>query len=369
MKVEDGRLARPDTAELNPVVVSVMLAVALIMGACTQGPGDLPSGNPSPFQVGVVAEAPVVGQCLAGDECHGFTVTCPYVQVAAKGTLDIRRPLGNPRGVIVLFSGGGGNQFWQFGAQSDVQFSASSGSPGRSPQEAARLAADFLAGLRSDGFVTVMVRWQRGWLASASSEAVGPARLACRPASVIRWIRSRVYDPLGLVPDGSSCGFCLTGNSAGSSAIAYSLAFYGTASLVDAAVLTGGPPHTALARGCLRDPGYAYLGRAPNVIDASYGFTNGNGPCAKADPAWRKVWERDSVELGGTDYDYASTRILLLLGADDSSGVADHQLTYAARLRSAGSPQVEQVTVPGMTHAITASEDGLGLMKDWFLAS
>jgi hypothetical protein len=213
----------------------------------------------------------------------------------------------------------------------------------------------------------VLLKWPKGWLASSPGERAGPVVLACRPATVIDWLHRTLYRPLNRPTGGAGCGFCLSGNSAGSSAIAYAMAFYGLDRFVDGMVLTGGPPHTAIAEGCMRDDGLAYPGETPHVIDASYGFQSA-GPCERADPSWRPTWKADSLDLAGRDYLYPSTRILLMVGAEDDSGAAEHQARYLEVLRRAKDPAVEQETIPGMTHAVTASSEGLARMREWFVS-
>jgi dienelactone hydrolase len=345
---------------------AVLLAFTLLATGC-QPSGGRTGPVPSPLPLGTVSPGPANGPCLPGDECRGFEVTCPGIALPAKGAIDVGRPIGTPRGVLVFFSGGGGSKLWALSAEEDTQFVGGSRSGGPTDQEAARLATAFLSNLRAAGFVTVMVRWQLGWPLAAPGEAVGPARLACRAASVIQWVHETLYRPIGIHRTSLVCGFCLTGNSAGGSAIAYALAFYPTAPFIDAVVLSGGPPHAAIAEGCLGATGFAYPGNAPNLIDASYGFASGTGPCTRHDTDWRDRWARDSIDSGGGNYEYPATRILLLLGAEDTSGVGAHQERYLERLREAGDPHVDRVTVPAMTHAVTASAEGLRLIGNSFL--
>ena len=173
---------------------------------------------------------------------------------------------------------------------------------------------------------------------------------------------------MGLNPPPLQCGFCLTGNSGGASQIAYSLAFYGLGDVVDAVVETGGPPHAALDKACLDEPGYGYSTGLDGVLDISYGFYKPQrGPCVLHDPTWAATWKRDGADTGGSTYSYPNTRVLLVLGELDETQVEPHQMAYLAKLQEAGSPHVEQVTIPNMTHAITASQDGLGRITSWFL--
>jgi hypothetical protein len=272
--------------------------------------------------------------------------------------------------MVVFFSGGGGRKLWFDEAKNDL---AMSGQPASQTinQTAAKIATDFLHALQLKGLETVQVSWQVAWLESAPGERAGPARLACRSASVIQWIHDTLYKQLGAHPSsGIACGFCLTGNSGGASEIAYALAFYGLSDMVQAAVLTGGPPHAYFDRACLDQPGWGYTPGLDSNFDASYGFPPGrHGPCATHDQSWAPIWPRDDIIDGGSTFTYPHTRILLILGAQDPTQVGPHQLAYFDRLRNANNPDVRQITVPNMGHAITASSQGLGYIKSELLKS
>jgi len=236
-------------------------------------------------------------------------------------------------------------------------------------RQAAQQAASFLHGLQDQGYMIVMVSWRPAWLLAAEGEQVGPAVLACRPASLLTWIHDTMYDKLGVQPSGLACGFCVTGNSAGSSAIAYVLGFYGLDKIISGAVLTGGPPHAAFWKACLHVPGYEFEPGALGLLDVSYGFAPKEGPCYGGDQSWKPTWERDGADATEANHNYPDTRVLLLFGTGDTSGVGRHQLDYFHVLQQAGSPHVEQRNVQGMTHAITASSDGLRLIQGWFESS
>jgi hypothetical protein len=361
------------TPSTNPTTPSTTSAPSTSSPTPTAASFDSP--GPGVYQLGTVTETAASNpdtsttdraDCLAGDTCRHVTVNCSAAKVNQTGVgfLSIGQPQGTPKGVIMLFSGGGGSKLWSQEAKNDLAFSGQSNDKSID-QQAAKMASDFLAGLQQQGFMTIQVRWQNAWLASPPGDQAGPARLACRPASLIEHVYTTYYQPMGVHPTGGQCGFCLTGNSGGASAIGYSLAFYGLGPITDAAVLTGGPPHAALDKACLNVPGFTYITGLLKVIDASYGYNNQRGPCANNDPSWADVWRRDGVDTGGNEYSYPDTRILLLLGGLDDTAVGPHQLAYYDKLKKAGN-DVKQVTIPDMTHAITASDKGLSEIENWF---
>lgn len=290
-------------------------------------------------------------QCPAGWECIGFSVTCPNVEREQLGWFWIGSAKASPRGLVAFFSGAGGNDPWTQGSA---------------------IAEAKLEKLRTQGFEVVQVRWRgKGWLTASAGERVGPARLACKPATAAAWLHDNRFAPMGVNAGPGRCGFCLTGNSGGASQIAYALSHYGLAGRVDALIPSSGPPHAALTKGCLRDPehqAYWFPGAAA-VIDASYGFTNGTGPCVNHDGSWTATWDRDSVEIGGSSYRHLATRVHFLIPeTQDDVVAAAHGSDYASQLKAAGSPWVREQVVDGMGHDIYLSGPGLDALEAAILA-
>jgi hypothetical protein len=285
--------------------------------------------------------------CASAPGCQSFSVRCPGVREHARGALSILRPSGRARGVVLLFSGGHGTEWWAKGI----------------------VAPEFLSGLTQLGFVTVQVAWQDSWLGAADGEEAGPARLACRPATVIAWAHAKLYRPLRIRRPASGlarCGFCVTGNSAGASEVSYALTHYGLDRVLDAVIPTGGPPHADMAKGCIRsteNQQFWYPGWAARIMDASYGFRRGSGPCAAGDIAFSNRWREDSIATGGLDYVYPRTRVVFLFGGSDNSGAVPEGRTYAARLRADGSPSVTVRVVRGCSHQFARSSAGLAVLR------
>jgi hypothetical protein len=384
-----GRMSAPFLAR-RTAAAAALLSLALLAGACTSSgkPGDggrshspdgsgsgSSGGTPPPtsgstFPLGQVQAGGDGAGCLPGDKCKAFTVTCPGIGQDAKGILDIGDPSGQPRGLLVFLSGGGGDKLWSQEAKQDLRYSGGGGGGKPIDEQAAKQGSDLLQGLRQRGFMTIQVVWKVAWLGAPKGQAVGPAKLGCRPATLLKWLHDNYFDRMGVDPAPLQCGFCVTGNSGGASQIAYSLAFYGLGDIIDAAVETGGPPHAALAKACLNQPGYEYTPGLDSVLDASYGiYRPERGPCQMHDQSWKATWTRDGADTGGSAYAYPNTRVLLILGGQDDTAVGPHQMDYLARLQRAGSPHLDQVTIPAMTHAITADLEGLNRIRDWFLAS
>jgi hypothetical protein len=204
--------------------------------------------------------------------------------------------------------------------------------------------------LRAVGLTVVQVRWHQSWLASAPGESIGSAYLACRPATIAKWVHDTKFAPLtSPATTMGACGFCLVGASGGASGISYSLSHYGLDPYVDGLFPTGGPPHAALAKGCMRTPGeesYWYDGASVKAIDSSYGYTQ-SGPCLVNDASFESRWVADSIDITGTDFAYPTTRVRPLLGSLDP--LIAHTRDYTAALASAGTVAPIE-TVPGAGH-------------------
>lgn len=191
-------------------------------------------------------------------------------------------PTGTARGGVV-FTSGSGRETWPI-ARGDRQ--------------------DLLDQLRADGFNVVQLRGADNWLLSSPGDDAGTAHLGCRPATAFKWIHDVHFLPLGIARSANGrCGFCITGNSGGATQVSYPLSHYGLETILDAVLPTGGPPHAALAKACLVRPGeeaYWFGDGTRDFIDRGFGFFDGNGPCARRDPAFTARWEQESVATGGT---------------------------------------------------------------------
>lgn len=298
------------------------------------GSASKASSDPWPLGAIKLIGAPV-NDCPEGFACTRFqNLNCPGVQVDMYGEFAMSSPVGTPRGLVMFFDGGGGHQWWA--------------DPGP--------GMDFLAHLRDDDHYVIMeMTWGFGWFDAANGERTGPAHLGCRPASALRWIYDHVYLPMGLDPPPGQCGFCLTGNSGGSSAAAYPLAFYGEDTLFDAVIPTGGPDHAAITKACLQVPGYGFNDNHRDTIDFSYGWLDPGanpGPCHLEDPTWAPTWDADSIDIGGNDYSHPDTRVEFVEGGLDDTGAPAHAADYRDRLLQDPNNRVVWNFIPDMPHHI-----------------
>lgn len=296
--------------------------------------------------LGSVRTSGTSGSCPLA-ECTDVEVECPGVP-SASATVAVEPATGTPQGVVVLFSGAEGKTFW---ANSDQ---------GRQ----ARVVSD----IADRGLDVVEVAWpDQGWAGSPAGEAIGFATLACRSATIIQWVHDERYLPMNLDPSTGVCGFCVSGNSGGASAIAYSLAFYGLDAIIDAAVMTSGPPHAAIGKGCIPEAGeadFAYGRASLPYIDSAYGHPDDPGPCAQGDASFADRWHADSVDTGGNDYVHPTTRIEFLLGGQDRTVAPAHARLYIDRLQAEGSPMVRKQEIPEMEHEVLAQNRSRSAVQD-----
>src|SRR5205823_5976599 len=231
----------------------VALAVALIAaGTGMARPSSARAADPWPMGT-LKINSGIVNDCPNEFTCHNMEIDgCPNVMFDMHGQLAESDPSGPPRGVVLFIDGGGAFEWW-----------ADAGTSGETFQWHLRDA---------DHFIIYEVRYNPGWTVSQLNEQTGPAHLGCRIATTVKWIHDNVYVPLGLHPWPGQCGFCITGNSGGASAVAYPLSYYGLDSILDADIPTGGPDHAGITKACLQVPGYEYNDNHRNSIDDSYGY-------------------------------------------------------------------------------------------------
>ncbi len=267
-------------------------------------------------------------------------MTCPGVKETLRAELAIRPCVDPARGLIVLFTGSGGATWWT----------------DQVPE-----AAGFAEDLGALGFWIIQVRWTQYWLTSSPGVDAGTAHMACRPATVIKYLHDTYYVPLGIPKQVGRAGFCVSGNSGGATQITYALSHYGLDDILDVVVPSSGPPHGALAKSCLEKPGeeaYWFDLDTRQFIDTAFGYQDGNGPAATLDATFTARWLEESQSTGGNDYVHPTTRIHFIIGANDNPAIGKVSGDYSGRLIAEGSPQVTVEVAPNTPHRIMSSPEG-----------
>jgi hypothetical protein len=282
-----------------------------------------------------------------GQECYDVRIQCTQLTAAIGATLRVGEPTSQPEhGTLIFFTGWTGTSFldeWGLEAQ--------------------RILAD----LRATGYRTVQTKWASDWLEAAANEPAGFARLACRPATVTRWIVEKWRQPHAELP------FCVYGHSDGATGVAFLLARYGLADVLSAAMMDGGPAASRLDSGCLHDDPQRwalwYDATARDDVDLSLGYpTSGTGPCSKQDSTWRSQFEESSVALGQWQYVYPRTMVHFVFGELDTMVARAHGDCFYQKLVGVRTPLLRLDVVAGANHETIGTPQGADTIRDGLIA-
>jgi hypothetical protein len=286
----------------------------------------------------------VSGPTLCGDEqCYDIKVQCEQLADPVAATLRVGRMQDPVRGTIVLASGWTGTYWWE-----------DSGSNYKS----------IVDRLQAAGFRTAQIRWQTNWWGGASNQLEGDAKLACRPATVLRW----VYD--NLHPDAGT-PFCAEGHSDGASQVGYPITQYGLADLFSLVLFESGPNFVRIDYGCIEDtsdPGHQALyyntptGRG--LINWSLGLPQNTGACVDQDVAFLPYFEEASLAYAMWQYSYPHTMAAFVFGEDDLGTTAAHGLYYYNKVADAGSPLVSMAVVANTGHFVADTQQGMNTILE-----
>ena len=284
--------------------------------------------------------------CANGvSDCWSVEVTCPSI-APATARLKIRNSTVTPKGTAIFTEGGPGNTFW-----------GNQGVP----------AKNALIELTNNGFNTVEVAWTNSWWSDTSASLNGTfdgyPTVACRPATIAKYIRDTFNgeDP-GLA-------FCASGNSGGSTQVAYMLSHYDLETILDLAVPTSGPPVSQIETGCYQTPGYEsmwYSSGTALTIDQIFRVSK-NGPCVAKDITYQELYRNASVSIGG-DYLYPNTHVHFVFGATDATSAVGQGLFHFDTLFQVGQLLLGQEFIAGAGHQVHRSEAGANAIRDKFIS-
>ena len=278
-------------------------------------------------------------------DCWQVRVTCPSLS-SIDARLRIRNSTITAKGAVIFAEGGSGKAFW--GNQST--------------------AASFaLIDLNNSGFNTIEISWDSAWWsdpsASLSGAFDGYPTVACRPATVAKYIR----DTFNATDSGLA--FCASGNSGGSTQVGFMLSHYGLDSILDLAVPTSGPPVSRVDIGCFQTPGYEsmwYTDDTASTIDQVF-RTAKQGPCLTKNLTYEELYRNASVSVGG-NYLYPSTYVHFVFGANDTTSAVGQGRFHFDTLLQAATPMLGQEFIAGTGHQVHRSEAGAGAIRDKIIA-
>ncbi len=289
---------------------------------------------------------------LVNSTCRSVEVACPAVP-PIRARLRVKSPPGwiENRGTIVFGTGGAGIGF----------------------VEDNPLGLRLLRNLVDEGYTVV----QRSWATPWEEGPEGMRAVSCRYATLLHWIHEQIATRVTQGEEDREGAFCAMGNSGGGAEIAYALAFWGGAEILDAAVVSGGPPMARLDWGCLEQGDAAWqqqcqalvagrsactpavlectfhddpAGNNPQIIDLAYPQDH----CSQASEAQRQAFLHDSILAPDARLDYPNTTLRFLYGEQDCTSAVPLGLTYAEAVQS----DQESGFIPGVGHDIYASQAG-----------
>ena len=300
-----------------------------------------------PFRTGsaLLQNGPTVCDIPTNQFCYLLEITCPDLAQNALATLKVGNSLAQTdKGTIIFFSGYTGESFWE----------------GRS-MEAQRIIQE----LRTAGFRTVQLQWANNWWNGAKKMSEGHARLACRPATVTRWVFDNLHS--------MDTAFCAEGWSDGASALSYTLVQYNLSGLLSSVIFESGPNWTRLDHGCIQDdPAYSSLFYGRNhrkTIDMAFGYPENpqpgeGGPCFNMDASFRGEFMQASILNDRYTYSFPHTHISFMFGDQDQTLTKAHGYYFYTALTQAGTPKLYYTEVSGSSHDIVLLPSGADALRD-----
>lgn len=269
------------------------------------------SGTPDPLgSVAAQSETCAPGG-VTGTACYSLTVSCPSVS-DAHAEVKVSTPPAQASGTVVFIGGGG----------AAVNY------------EGYTYGATIINSVVQGGFTAVQISFpdlSLGWLTGPG----GSRALACRVATAFRWMYDHAH------AGGATKPFCGHGESAGSSAISYSLSHYGMDSFFSMAELAAGPPLARIDNGCLcHQPSIAgpcsstlipqcYEPDVKVIVDSTYP----TAICTQGSDSDEQMFVHDSV-LSGSDTltSFPSTDVHQLFGDEDLTAAVPEAYQWSQAL-------------------------------------
>jgi hypothetical protein len=268
-------------------VLAVLIA-AVLAGSFTAIPAR---AQRAPLPFGSVTGVNQLQSCptgfSSGMSCFQAQMSCPNTDNIGF-TYGFQDPAGNPSGTIVFLEGGDGTSASGSGA--------------------------YNSGYLDNGFRIVELAWDTAWELANASSSTSIKAAGCRPATFLNYVFQNLY---------RGGGMCAQGDSAGSGAAAYSLAWYGAANFLDKVELLSGPVFGDIEQNCM-------VPNAPISTVCGDGQLGCNGAPWPDSPAYvggdntyLNNWTDDPTCNGGTTTSQASNQrwkaMSIVDGTDDPS--------------------------------------------------
>jgi len=296
-----------------------------------------------PLNTGSVTVTAENYNCPSSDprKCYDLSISCEGVLNDISLTLYVDEPMGEYKGTITFHSGSGGKGFW---------------APESKPH-----AQQVLADVKAAGYRSVEVKWGNdGWLQGSADLNEGVTKLACRPATALKWIHDNLYSAPNLTE-----AFCATGNSGGSVQISTAILNYGLDKQLDLIVPTAGPGLGRIDLGCMESEGHPlFFAGQTTIFDQSYGLMP-PGPCTNKEESFYDRFVNDSQAIGSRDFYYPQTMVWNLVGAQDVGTVTNAQsLEVYNQWSSHNMPYLHREVLETAGHGVQESEEGAGRISE-----
>lgn len=291
----------------------------------------------------------VEGECdpgfLPNTRCLKVEVACDYLD-PINGVVRITEPPAGiqPQGLVVFGRGGDGLE-----AIEDMRY-----------------GDETLQKLVDEGFIVVQRLWDSSW----QDSQFGMVAATCRYATLLTWIHDTLHE---------SGAFCAMGNSGGSDEVAYAIAHWERAALLDFVLITSGPPMARIDMACLDGANQAWRDRcwalvqnhtecrldgavpqscsfqdraplAPAWVDRAFAP---NAPCALMNDQRRAEMLDNSILSPAAQLHYPETPVHFLYGTQDCTETVAFGLLYARAITS----ETNINFVPGAPHRILQSPE------------
>ena len=341
---------------LNPVAESKIFLPMLFQ----------PANPPAALGAASLLSGPQLCDPATNQNCYNLSVSCPEINQDELATVKVgERTGGNDLGTILFFTGWVGDWFWD-GSTMLAGMLRSDPSLLPVPDYPLENNQTIIANLRLAGYRTVQVKWSN-WFRAALGQPSGMKALACRPATIARW----VYDNFHL--QDRSRPFCATGHSNGAAQVSYMLSHYGMSDIFSLAVLESGPNWSYIEYACLNDTSeylhlFAEQGER-NTIDWGFGYNNdGSGPCANSSTIWRTNFQGASLISRGGNYWYPHSMLAFQFGELDPTVTALQGKEFYNLLLQNKTSYLVARTILGAGHFTTDTSQGAKAMEETLLA-
>jgi hypothetical protein len=298
-----------------------------------------------------------------GEKCYQVEVSCPVIVETIRATLKVGGPSGQTKkGTILFASGWIGTYFWE-GSDDPLYLATLEQETMKKVQAVNTNNRAILDHLQADGFQTIQIRWDnnQAWYQSKNGTIEGQANLACRSASVARW----VYQQFHL--SDTSHPYCGVGHSNGASQMSYSLAHYALFDIFSAVIFESGPNWSHIEYACIFHPDHADFfasGGERNEIDRAFGGTSGIRPCYNQDSNYINFFREASMMNGNWRYQYPKTQVSFIFGSLDDTITAKQGELYYDRLVQEATPLLYREVVNGAPHEVTSTPQGAQALEN-----